>query len=70
MGNKHWLQVFTKSKKNRWLGGICSGLGERTPLPAWAWRMLFVLMAMFYGIGIFIYIVLWIFAPSERAAEN
>lgn len=46
MTDRHWLRVFTKSKKDRCLEGICSGLGERTPLPVWAWRLLFVLMAM------------------------
>jgi len=67
---KKWLQVFAKSKKDRWLGGICGGLGERTPLPSWAWRLIFVLITTFYGIGLFIYIVLWIFTPAESEAGN
>jgi phage shock protein C len=65
MAGKKFLHLFTKSKKDRWLAGICGGLAQRTPLPAWTWRMLFVLTAMIYGIGIFIYIVLWVLAPSE-----
>jgi phage shock protein PspC (stress-responsive transcriptional regulator) len=34
MTDKNWLQAFTKSEKDRWLGGICGGLGEHTPLPS------------------------------------
>jgi len=65
MTEKNWLQAFTKSDTDRWLGGICGGLGEHTPLPSWAWRVIFVLLFIIYGTGLLIYIVLWIFAPSK-----
>lgn len=70
MTDKNWLQVFAKSGKDRWLGGICGGLGERTPLPSWAWRLLFLLLFTIYGMGLFIYMVLWIFAPTESITGN
>jgi phage shock protein PspC (stress-responsive transcriptional regulator) len=58
MTEKNWLQAFTKSDKDRLLGGICGGLGESTPLPSWVWRLIFVLLFTIYGTGLFIYILL------------
>jgi len=70
MPDRDFLQIFTKSRKDRILGGICGGLGERTPLPSWAWRFLFVLMVTIYGVGLFIYLVIWIFAPTEAKTDH
>jgi phage shock protein C len=70
MTDKNWLQAFTKSEKDRWLGGICGGLGEHTPLPSWAWRLIFVLLLTIYGTGLFLYILLWIFVPATPKAED
>ncbi|MEE9912279.1 MAG: PspC domain-containing protein [Deltaproteobacteria bacterium] len=65
MAQKNWLQNFTKSDKDRWIGGICGGLGESTPVPSWAWRILFVLLGICFFTGILIYILLWIFVPNK-----
>jgi len=65
---QNWLQNFTKSDDDRWLGGICGGLGECTPLPSWAWRVLFVFFL--FGPGLFIYILLWIFVPRKTKNNN
>ena len=71
MTEKNWLQNFTKSEKDSWIGGVCGGLGEHTPLPSWAWRLLFVLfVAITYGMGLFMYILLWIFVPTKPKAED
>ena len=59
-----FLQNLTKSDKDVWLGGVCGGLGEHTPIPAWVWRMLFAVMLSGYGVGGAAYIVLWIFVPE------
>ena len=51
MEEKNFLQTFKRSRKDRWLGGICGALGARTPAPSWVWRLLFVLLFMIYGTG-------------------
>ena len=70
MTEKNWLQAFTKSEKDNWLGGICGGLGETTPMPSWVWRLIFVLLFIIYGTGLFIYILLWIFVPTKPNTED
>ena len=68
MTQKNWLQNFTKSEKDHWLGGICGGLGECTPLPSWTWRLLFVFFL--FGPGLLIYILLWIFVPRKPKLKD
>jgi phage shock protein PspC (stress-responsive transcriptional regulator) len=61
----NWLWRLARSKRDAVLGGVCSGLGEHTPLPPWCWRILFCLTAMLWGGGAIAYVVLWMSLPSE-----
>ncbi len=58
------LRRLTKSRKDVWLGGVCGGLGEHTPLPSWVWRLAFLLLLCFYGTGVLAYVLLWICLPE------
>ncbi|OPY09557.1 MAG: PspC domain protein [Syntrophus sp. PtaB.Bin001] len=64
MCEKNWLQRFTKSQTDKWIGGVCGGLGEHTPIPSWCWRFLFAFLFLFCGFGLLLYILLWIFVPK------
>jgi phage shock protein C len=59
------LKELRRSLTDRWIGGVCGGLGEITGVPSWSWRILFVLMALVHGVGVIIYILLWIFVPVQ-----
>ncbi|MDY0044762.1 MAG: PspC domain-containing protein [Syntrophales bacterium] len=60
-----WLRNLTRSSEDRWIGGVCGGLGEHTPLPSWVWRLAFCLCVIFFGFGVVLYILLWIFVPGK-----
>jgi hypothetical protein len=32
---------------------------------SWAWRLIMVVLALFGGAGVLLYVLLWIFVPSE-----
>lgn len=64
----NFLHQFARSSDDYWMGGVCGGLGERTPIPSWCWRLGFCLLALMYGIGVIPYVLLWIFAPAAPAA--
>ncbi|HOZ61290.1 MAG TPA: PspC domain-containing protein [Smithellaceae bacterium] len=70
MTQKNWLQTFTRSSSDYWIGGVCGGLGGHTPIPSWTWRLLFVLLFLFYGTGLLIYILLWIFVPPKSEPKD
>jgi phage shock protein C len=65
MSPQNWLQSLTKSESDRWIGGVCGGLGEHTPLPSWTWRLIFVFFLFVMGTGLLLYILLWIFMPGK-----
>ena len=68
-----FLNQFRLSTTDKWIGGICGGLATLTNVPAWSWRILFLMTALLHGFGVLVYILLWIFVPVqsvvvERAA--
>jgi phage shock protein PspC (stress-responsive transcriptional regulator) len=67
---KNWLQTLTKSNTDRWIGGVCGGLGESSPIPSWAWRLLFAMLVLCFGTGILLYILLWVFVPSKAKTQE
>ena len=62
------LRRLSTSKTDAWLGGVCGGLGEHTPLPSWVWRLVFLLLLCCYGTGVLLYILLWICLPEPPKA--
>jgi phage shock protein C len=65
MGSPAATRRLRRSRDDRWLGGVCGGLGRITGLEAWIWRIGFLLLAVFAGTGLLAYLLLWIFVPEE-----
>jgi phage shock protein C len=62
-------QTFHRGK-DRILGGVCSGLAEGLHIdPLWV-RLGFVLLAFLQGVGLFIYIVLWLVMPEQAEGND
>jgi phage shock protein PspC (stress-responsive transcriptional regulator) len=59
------INRLRRSLGDRWIAGVCGGIGRITGVESWIWRMLFVLGLIFGGFTIFVYLVLWIFVPRE-----
>ncbi|HXZ92430.1 MAG TPA: PspC domain-containing protein [Burkholderiales bacterium] len=60
------INRLRRSETDRWIAGVCGGLGRLTGLESWVWRILFVLGLVLGGFTLFAYVVLWIFVPRER----
>lgn len=54
-----------RARMDRWIGGVCGGIGRATGLESWIWRLIFTLGMLFAGSGLLLYILLWIFVPEE-----
>lgn len=65
MPEENWLRRLSRAKDDRWIGGVCGGLGKHTPVPSWTWRVIFSLAFFCLGTGLLIYILLWLFMPKE-----
>jgi phage shock protein PspC (stress-responsive transcriptional regulator) len=59
------VNTFRRSRTDRWLGGVCGGIARSTGMEAWAWRLLFAVLFIFAGAGLLVYLLLWIFVPSD-----
>ena len=55
-----------RSTTDKVLGGVCGGLGNYLKLDPVIVRILFVLLAVFGGSGVLVYIILWIVIPEQK----
>ena len=54
---------------DRWIAGVCAGLGQRFGLSANTVRLLFVVSCLLPGPQFIVYIVLWVIMPDARRAS-
>lgn len=59
------INTFHRSRGDRWLGGVCGGLGQVSGLAAWMWRLIFTLLVLCAGTGVLVYLLLWVFVPDD-----
>src|SRR4030043_24262 len=59
-----------RNPDDRVIGGVCGGIGAYADTdPVW-FRLLFIVFALTFGIGIFIYLALWIALPSAHTVSQ
>jgi phage shock protein PspC (stress-responsive transcriptional regulator) len=61
---------LVRNESDKILGGVCSGIAAYFNMEARVVRILFVLIALFFGGGVLAYIILWIALPRGTVAEN
>ena len=54
-----------RSRSERWLAGVCGGIGDYFDTDPTVIRVIFVLAALVLGGGFLIYLVLWLIIPLE-----
>jgi phage shock protein PspC (stress-responsive transcriptional regulator) len=59
------VNSFRRSRGDRWLGGVCGGIARSTGMESWVWRLLFAVLFIFAGAGLLVYLLLWLFVPSD-----
>ena len=59
------INALRRSASDRWIAGVCGGIGHATGVESWVWRLLFVLLLLCGGAGLLIYVLMWIFVPVE-----
>lgn len=59
------VSAMRRSTGDRWIAGVCGGLGRATGVESWVWRLAFALLLVWGGAGLVAYLLLWIFVPPE-----
>ncbi len=62
-GEPRPLKRLRLSNSDRKIGGVCGGLGERFEIDPVLFRVAFILLALACGLGILLYIALWLLIP-------
>jgi phage shock protein C len=57
-----------RSQNQRLLDGVCGGLAEYFNVDATLIRVLFLILAVFGGSGLVIYVVMWLIVPDVSKA--
>ena len=65
---KETFKKIYRSETNRILAGVAGGLGEYFQIDPTLIRLIFVLLTVFGGGGVLVYIILWVLIPSEKNA--
>ena len=57
------------SDTDRKIGGVCGGLGEYFDKDPTIFRVLFVVITLFFGSGIFLYLIMWLIIPKKTKSS-
>jgi len=65
------MKKLTRSTSDRWVAGICGGIGEYFEIDPNVIRVIWVVITVLTGFvaGIVIYILLWIILPESGEAR-
>lgn len=55
---------------NKIIAGVCAGIAEHFGLDIGTVRLITLILIIFGGISIWVYIILWIIMPSRRPWNN
>jgi phage shock protein C len=61
-----------RSQSDKMIGGVCGGLAERFNVDSSLVRLAFILLFLFGGHGLLIYLIMWIImppAPSQAVVD-
>jgi phage shock protein C len=63
---KLYQKRLARNKKNKVLAGVCAGLAEYFTIDPVLIRIGFIILTLFGGSGVLLYLLLWIFIPQEE----
>ena len=64
------MKKLYRSTTDRVFGGVCGGLAEYLRVDPLLVRILFVLVAMVNGVGLAVYLLMWLLVPSDTAGAT
>ena len=60
------MNGLVRPRNGRWIAGVCLGLANRFGISVALVRILAVILMVFVGLPLWVYIVCWIVIPNER----
>ena len=69
MENNNYRRL-TRSTADRRIAGVCGGLAKYLSVDPTVLRIIFLITAIFGGIGLWAYLIIWLVAPEDNMIEN
>ena len=60
------MNGLVRPQQGRWIAGVCAAVAHRFGWNVTLVRILTVIAVVFFGLSLWIYILLWILVPSDR----
>ena len=64
------MRKLRRATEHSMIAGICAGISYWLGIPTWLVRVVWGVALFFYGVGLGIYILLWIFMPTWDRTPN
>jgi phage shock protein PspC (stress-responsive transcriptional regulator) len=64
------MKKLYRLPKDKKIAGVCAGLGDYFDVDPVLFRLLFVISIFFGGVGLLVYVVMWILVPEQTGAEG
>ncbi|SFJ17553.1 PspC domain-containing protein [Myroides guanonis] len=64
------VKKLYRDKENSLLGGVLAGLGHYFKIDVVWMRVIFLILLLFYGTGVVLYIILWIVIPAAKTTTQ
>lgn len=61
---------ITRSRSDRMLGGVAGGMAAYFGIDPLIVRIIFAVLALFNGLGIILYVALWLIVPNDGSPAN
>lgn len=66
VGQDGGMNQLTRPLRGRWIAGVCLALAHRFGMSVTTVRVLTLIAMVFFGLPLWVYIVLWVLIPTER----
>ena len=68
-GRRSYRRIY-RDPDNRIIGGVCSGLAAYWQFDPLILRIIFIVAFLGFGVGLFIYLILWIVIPEAKTVAQ
>ncbi len=69
-GQPEQAKSLRRSSTKKVFGGVCGGIAERFDIDANIVRVIFVVLALVYGLGVAIYLAMWVIIPRSASVPG
>lgn len=64
------MKKIRRSEDQGWVAGVYAGIAYSLGIQAWILRVILFILICMYGVGLGVYVLLWIFVPKWEEDPN